>query len=367
MIATASAAMAKGDTVYFENQVGEWTDVTGDVGFTPYTYRAGTGFINTSGTKVYATSNDRYDGNLYVYDTTTTPWTRRQVQSTSGITFDHFGQDGDIASCITDGKLYLLDLNTEELIVSGQSLTGKYSNNIPLNNIYLFDNYVCSGSSSIRISDGYSRGGNYTNTSGKGWITESKYLETGTGQQILEFMLDSSGSLSELYRQTIPNENATSIIPYIANGKAFFISIPYTSQYSSACYVINDLDTTPWVIEKIQLPIAFNFWGTSNINLSADKTKLVVADTGNKVLAILDTSTLQWNVIDYFTSSSNLNYIVPMMGGNYAIFGPNVFRNTGAGTIAHKAYNNLHGSRSLGYALKDMSAGEKAKYRVLFD
>ena len=359
MIATASAAMAKGDTVYFENQVGEWTDVTSDVGFNAYNVESFKTAISSDGRFVFQLP---YSSSSYVtlYDTSTTPWTQTRIQV--GNSMGYLNQDRDIGiwEQTYNGSWgwRIFDLTTNEtILIGGTGATTTYPSFIA----YLFDDYICAGPSKISLSDpsgAINSFGNQRNA----WVSPNRYYYN-TLSQIYEYT--NSGNTFSCSRNEHFSHDASSGdegTSVYANGKLFLIRNRTYIDY------IDDLDANPWVQKPLELPT--NFLPSYRfVNLSADRNFMIMVDEVNKVVGILNTQTLVWNVLGYvYPNSDSYNtYYSCSMGGHYAIAGRSVFRNNGAGTIAYKAYNALHGSHALGYALKDMSAGEKAKYRVLFD
>lgn len=387
MIATASAAMAKGDTVYFENQVGEWTDVSGDVGFSADTHISNyrPSVASSDGRYVYTF----YSTTVYRYDTTTIPWTKETYITSEGGNITALLSDGDIGLICIDHaynlvvmNIVLFDIDSGNILLNETEISREWTGNNNLVDFRIgfqkFEDYLCFNAihqieqyvnrinlqtniiERTRVSYESSSNNYYTNVT---WENSNVfYYGNGNNSLLSKCIFQKDGYATQLIRTTGNRLYGKNIGVIFKDNKIYH---DYTSGADSGkLYFCEVLENSFSTREEVELPTGFVV--THLINSGFDKTRSrIVMQSSNNAVGIMDLSTQTWNVIGY--ASSLISVGVLTLSNKYTIVGNTVFYNSGAGTIAHKAYNNLHGSSPLGYALKDMSAGEKAKYRVLFD
>lgn len=380
--ATAASALQKGDTVYLDAQEGEWSDITGLAGLSAYRYGdAYRGIaLSTDGGKVFAI--DSANGSPVVYDTLTTPWTKRSIDSLSSITFDtstsYIGQDGDIALFRTANGCYLFNLSSEELIRSVNiSLSGQYSSKASGNHIRIFDDILCVNNKATNMDTGEVVS-NFTDTSVRvyEWISPYRLVLITSSDNLEEYELSgTSASRTCSYGGTTSQLFSPSV--FLANGRLICIN---RSSATPSKY-IDDYDVHPYDVKNIPYPDQMLPAASPRAeSLSVDGMNIctVMKPTSgsySRQFAILNTDTLEWSLIgetqSVFDSGENTILAVSSKiaivcagsnGTNLA-----VFQKTGSGLVARKIYNKIHNNKILAYAATDIAAGQKGTFITLFN
>ena len=374
--ATAASALQKGDTVYLDTQEGEWSDITALAGLSVYRYNDGYGAIaiSSDSRKVLAYKSQTEIG---IWDTTTTPWTYRNISELFGINDNSsdssnciVGQDGDIALVRgkTNGasRYFFIDLQTEEVTLSALSTATMSANNSRHtgNRIRINDGilYVNRFAIDIETGNAISNCGSIDYVNRYQWISPNRVIITNTNGQLCEYEVNGN-TCNYIHSISIDGSNYGSYI-HFANGRLFTIS---QSSDRSVIKYLDDYDTWPWNLQSVNLPEGFNPNGDSSF-VSIDGSEILIPKYYGSPydLYILNTDTLNWTLVGDHSSATSSSYTC-YLSSNIAILHNNVYRRTGSGLIARKIYNKIRNNKVLAYAATDIAAGQKGTFITLFN